>query len=71
MHYQDRLTTAMKSLPLIPGTLATVRVQHDAHCPMLRGNQACRCSPDIFIESGAGWIEVLPDGNLRYTAESN
>jgi hypothetical protein len=71
MHYQTRITTAMQNLPFSPGTLATAHVQHDAHCPMLRGKPTCRCSPDIFIESGTGRIEVLPDGGIRHPGHPN
>ncbi len=71
MHYQARLTASMQSLPLSPGTLATVHVQHDSHCPMLREKPICRCCPDIFIENAHGRIEVMPDGSLRHPADLN
>jgi hypothetical protein len=71
MNYLNRLATAMQALPVKPGTIATVHVEHDTHCPMLRGKPTCRCSPDIFIQSAAGRIEVLFDGSIRHPAHLN
>ncbi len=71
MHYLQRLATALQQLENAPGTFATVHVQHDSHCPMLVGKPDCRCVPTILIDRPVGRIEVLPNGSLRHSAESN
>jgi hypothetical protein len=71
MHYLQRLEAALQKLKSTPGTLATVHVQHDNHCPILAGKPYCRCVPIILIDSLAGTIEVMPNGDIRHPANFN
>jgi hypothetical protein len=71
MNYQNRIIHALQHLDLETGTLATVHVQHDNHCPILAGKPYCRCVPIILIDSLAGTIEVMPNGDIRHPANSN
>ena len=71
MPYQDRITTAMQHLPITPGTVSTVSVQHDAGCPMLAGRPVCRCVPDIYISTAQGRARVGVDGSVTLPAARN
>jgi hypothetical protein len=66
MKYQNRILHALQHLDLKPGTIATVAVEHDSHCPMLAGKPTCRCEQDISIATQAGKINVLPDGRIHH-----
>jgi hypothetical protein len=69
--YETRLAVAMERLQLTPGIVSTARVEHDTGCPILAGKSTCRCSPDVFIETAQGRIEVMPDGGVRLPSELN
>lgn len=69
--YEIRLAAAMQSIQFAPGTVSTAHVRHDIGCPMLAGKPVCRCVPDVFIETPAGRIEVLPDGTVIQPAQLN
>ena len=69
--YQIRLTIAIQKLELAPGSVATVHVQHDDHCPVLAGQPVCQCSPDIFIQTHRGRFSVAADGSVIQPTASN
>ncbi len=62
---------AMQSLPFKPGAYLDVRVEHDDHCPVMRGQSKCHCSPNIYINANDQSYEVLPDGCTRRLEGSN
>lgn len=68
--YTERLLIAYQQLHLPPQYIIA-NVQHDSHCPCLRGKPHCRCSPDIVLTTTAGKIEVLDDGTCRHTSTLN
>lgn len=65
LNYTERLFAAYAALALQPQCIIA-RVQHDAHCPRLRGKTVCKCAPTIVLETSAGKIEVMPDGACRH-----
>jgi hypothetical protein len=52
--YMPAVLEKSAQLPMRPGTVTVIEVQHEPHCPMLNGGNTCNCE---FTLGDAGEVQ--------------
>lgn len=71
MTYQERLTTAMRRMPILPKSVNHAHIEHDDWCGINYG-KPCSCDPNIFVVTPDGTYDIGQQGTprLRGTSEN-